>query len=200
LIRVVLIERQGVLRGALRAMLATVREFDVIAVVLPLTAVLYAGRHRPDVLVIDIDGPNGPDLADVTTARVALPHCGVLVLTGQATPVVVRQALDLRVRGVVDIGSPTEVLVDAVRKVARGEWAVDPAMVLAALRTVENPLTEREQEILRIAGEGVSVRDIASRLFISQGTVRNHLSAAVRKIGAPNRIAAARAAGDAGWL
>ncbi|GAA1805584.1 response regulator transcription factor [Luedemannella flava] len=194
MIRVVLVEPQGLLRGALHTMLASVREFRVV----PLATIGDAARHRPDVLVIDIDGPDGPDLVAVVGAAPA--RCGVLVLTGRATPVVVRQALDLRVRGVVDIDSSAAVLVDAVRKVARGEWAVDPATVLAALRTAENPLTDREREVLRIAGEGVPVRDIASRLFLAEGTVRNHLSAAMRKIGAPNRIAAARAASDAGWL
>jgi len=122
------------------------------------------------------------------------------VLTGQRTPAALRRALDAQARGFLSKDlSPVE-LVEAIRVTASGSPVIDPAAAIAALSAAQNPLTEREREVLRAAAAGLSTREIAATLFLSQGTVRNHLSTIVRKLGERNRWSAIKRCQDAGWL
>jgi two-component system response regulator DesR len=129
-----------------------------------------------------------------------MPGCGVLALTSVRPAGPVRRLLASTVQGV--LGKDTEPfqVAQAIRKVARGDRVIDPALAVAAMLVSQGPLTPRELDVLRVAAEGVPTAEIASRLHLSCGTVRNYVSSALRKTGARNRLEAARIADDAGWL
>jgi two-component system response regulator DesR len=129
-----------------------------------------------------------------------VPGSAVVVLTGKHTPGVLRQALEAPIRGVASKEQPPAELTELIRRVASGDRVIDPATALAALDVVDNPLTERESEVLQLAANGLPTRLIAGQLYLAEGTVRNHLSAILRKTGCRNRLQAVHRARDAGWL
>jgi two-component system response regulator DesR len=191
----------NLVRGALAAVLANEDDLQVISELSLREDVLAAARtHRPGVVVLDLDGhgAGGVELA----GRLAgdLPGCRLMVLTGQRAPEVLRRVLAVGVWALLSVDTPPAQVVQAIRLVATGERVVEPALAVAALRTAANPLTERECAVLRLAAEGLRSREIAERLYLSPGTVRNYLSAAMRKTGARNRLEAVHRAGEAGWL
>ncbi|MFE0250936.1 LuxR C-terminal-related transcriptional regulator [Streptomyces sp. NPDC059010] len=201
MIRVLLVEDADLVRGALAALLT--REKDIEVVPGPAEhghTVSQALTYRPDVVVIDVDG--GEEVALGTSVELAsrLPECRTLLVIGSASPDYLRRALERRVAGVVGRNSPSDILPQGVRKVAAGERFIDPRLALLALSAAENPLTEREREVLRLAAEGTPTREIADRLSLCVGTVRNHLNAVSRKTGARNRIDAIRIARESGWM
>lgn len=201
LIRVLLVEATELLRGALAALLAREEDIEVVAVSPGHEqTVARALSYRPDVVVIDSDG--GEDGALGTSQELALrmPECRTLLVTHSVTAGFLRQALALRVAGLVGKSGPSDTLAKGVRKVAAGERFVDPELALLALCSAESPLTPRELEVLRLAADGTPTREIAERLSLSVGTVRNHLNAVSRKTEARNRIDAIRIAREAGWL
>jgi two-component system response regulator DesR len=200
-IRVLIISELGLLRGALTAILAKEPDIEVVGELGPHCDVVSAARvSRPDVTVIDLDLMDGHALDTAERLARELPDTAVVALTEQQTPGVLRAALAARVRGFACKGQPPAELTELIRQVAGGARVIDPATALAALATAENPLTVREQEVLRLVAEGLSNKVIASRLYLTNGTVRNHLSTILRKIGAKNRLQAVRAAREAGWL
>ena len=157
-------------------------------------------EHRPDVAVLDIDLPVVDGLAACAALRHVLPSCRTLILTGLPAPGHLRRAVAARAFGFMLKDAPSEELVTVVRRIAAGERVFDPLLAVAALETADNPLSAREIEVLRRFAEGASAADIASELYLSYGTVRNYLASAVTKLGARNRVDAARIAGEAGWL
>jgi two-component system response regulator DesR len=159
-----------------------------------------AGAPAPDVVILDLDR-YGPDAA-ATVRRLAreLPDSRILVLTGQRSPELMRQTLAARVWGLVSADTSPDRLVRLVRQVAAGRRVIDPALAAAALRAAENPLTGQERAALLLAAAGMRSREIAERLYLSAGTVRNHLSSAMRKTGARTRLEAIRKAQEVGWL
>ncbi|MEU4994903.1 response regulator transcription factor [Streptomyces sp. NPDC021622] len=202
MIRVLLVEETDLVRGALAALLTSEEDIEVVAEApgneqtVP-RALLY----RPDVVVIDIDGNADKALCASTELAARLPECRTLLLVAGSTPPdYVRQALAQRVAGLIGKNGPCDALAAGIRKVAAGERFVDPELAVHALSSAESPLTPRELEILRLAGDGTPTREIAERLSLSVGTVRNHLNAASRKTGARNRIDAIRIARESGWL
>jgi two-component system response regulator DesR len=150
--------------------------------------------------VLDIDLPGVDGLTAAAELHQRLPECRTLILTGLGKPGNLRRAMAARVGGFMIKDSPAEQLIDAVRRVAAGERVVDPQLALAALEMADNPLSPREAEILKRHAAGASAAEIAEELFLSYGTVRNYLASAVTKLGARNRVDAARIATDAGWL
>ncbi|MDW8807648.1 response regulator transcription factor [Streptomyces scabiei] len=201
MIRVLLVEETELLRGALAALLAREGDIEVVAACSGHEqASTRALSHRPDVVVIDSDA--GEDGALVTAGELALrlPECRTLLVTQSATAGFLRQALALRVAGLIGKNGPSGILAEGVRKVAAGERFVDPELALLALSSAESPLTPRELEVLRLAADGVPTREIAERLSLSVGTVRNHLNSVSRKTQARNRIDAIRIARESGWL
>ena len=150
-----------------------------------------AGRAR------SASGRSGLELAEALRALPAPPR--VVILTTFARPGYLRRALDAGVAGYVLKDTPAEKLADAVRRVAAGLKVIDPQLALGAWEEAD-PLTDREREVLRLAGEGRSSAQIAQQLHLSEGTVRNYLSEAIGKLGAANRIEAARRAREKGWL
>ena len=153
----------------------------------------------PHTAVIDLDLPGG-GLAVAATLAEKAPGCGVLVLSAHPNPGQVRRALAAHVLGFMSLDVAPEHLADGLRLVAAGRRAVDSELAVAALQSAANPLTRRELDVLRIAAGGARSVEIADELFLSVGTVRNHLSRIMCKTGARNRLDAVRIASDSGWL
>jgi two-component system, NarL family, response regulator DesR len=200
MIRVVLAEDQAMVRGALSALLKLESDLDVIGSAADgEEAWTFIERDKPDVVVTDIEMPRLTGLELAQRIRDRGVDCKVVILTTFARPGFLRRALDSGVSGYLLKDAPAEQLAEALRKVHRGGRAIDPQLALEAW-SGEDPLNERERQVLRLAGDGLSAGDIADRLHLSQGTVRNYLSEAIGKLGVGNRIEAARLARQKGWL
>lgn len=200
MIRILLAEDQTMLRSALAALLGMESDLEVVAAVGDgETAWRALQRHRPDLLLTDIEMPGltGLELAQ-RIARHELP-VKVVVITTFARAGYLRRALDAGVRGYLLKDAPAEQLAQALRNVHRGGRAIDPQLALEAWGEAD-PLSDRERQALRLAGEGLSASEIAQRLNLSHGTVRNYLSEAISKLGVGNRIEAYRMARQKGWL
>jgi two-component system response regulator DesR len=199
-IRVLLAEDQAMVRGALAALLRLERDIEVVASCANgLAAWTEVQRLIPDVIVADIEMPGltGLELA-LRVREQALPSRLVIVTTF-ARAGYLRRALDAGVAGYLLKDAPAQQLADAVRKVHAGGRVVDPQLAVEAW-TPGDPLNERERQVLRLAGEGMSSAAIAAQLSLSHGTVRNYLSEAIGKLNAANRIEAYRLARQKGWL
>ncbi len=201
MIRVLVAEDMRILRDTLVATLDLEDDLEVVAAVVTGDRIVpEALHHRPDVAVLDIDLPGVDGLTAADELHRRLPGCRVLILTGLGRPGHMRRAVAAHVSGFLLKDAPSDELLAAVRQIAAGGRVFDPALAVAALETAQNPLSPREAEVLKRYGEGASAADIAAELFLSYGTVRNYLAAAVTKLGARNRVDAARIAGEAGWL
>jgi two-component system response regulator DesR len=200
-IRVMLAEDMHMVRGALVALLNLEPDIDVVAEVANGNEILpTAQRVRPSVALIDIDLPGKDGLTAVSELRLAMPDLQTLILTGLSRPGNLRRALSARVTGFMLKDAPADQLADAIRNVAAGRRVVDSQLAMTAWDSAECPLTAREVEVLRLTAEGLQAVDIASRLFLSVGTVRNYLTTMISKLAARNRVDAIRIARDAGWL
>ena len=200
MIRILLAEDQAMVRGALSALLAMEPDFEVLGAAADGEAAWRdLQRLKPDVLVTDIDMPglSGLELAQ-RIQRHALP-IKVIIVTTFARSGFLRRALDAGVLGYLLKESPADQLAQAVRKVHGGGRAIDAELAVEAWSEAD-PLNDRERQVLRLAGEGMSASDIATQLNLSHGTVRNYLSEAIGKLGVANRIEAYRLARQKGWL
>ena len=196
-IRVLLAEDQSMIRGAMAALLSMEADLEVVGQVASGDAVVpEALRVRPDVAVLDIEMPGLDGLSAAAALRTAMPRCRVLIVTTFGRSGYLRQAMEAGATGFVLKDSPASELASAIRRVAVGRRVVDPALALDALAEGSNPLTEREREVLSAATERATVAEIAGAMSLSEGTVRNHLSSAIQKLGARNRGEAARIARD----
>lgn len=200
-IRILLADDQALVRGALSALLDLEPDLEVVAEVGTGDAVLPAAReHRPDVALLDVEMPGMDGIAAAAVLHQELPDVRVLIVTTFGRPGFLRRALQAGASGFVVKDTPAAELADAVRRVHAGLRVVDPALATDSLIAGESPLTARETEVLQAARDGSSVAVIAGRLFLSEGTVRNHLSAAIGKTSAANRAEAVVVATDNGWL
>jgi len=200
-IRVLMADDQHLVRGALATLLALEPDIEVVAEVGRGDDVVEAARRTAaDVAVLDIEMPGLDGLAAAAALRREVPGCRVLIVTTFGRAGYLRRAMEAGVSGFLVKDAPVEQLVDAVRRVAAGQRVVDPELAAATLAAGANPLTAREQEVLAAVRGGATIADIAGRLFLSEGTVRNYLSAAIAKTGARNRIEALRVAEENGWL
>jgi len=200
MIRVLLAEDQAMVRGALSALLRLESDLDVIGSAADgEDAWAQIQRDTPDVVVTDIEMPRMTGLELAQRIRERGVDCKVVILTTFARPGFLRRALDAGVSGYLLKDAPAEQLAEALRKVHRGGRAIDPQLALEAW-SGDDPLNDRERQVLRLAGEGLSAGDIAEQLHLSQGTVRNYLSEAIGKLGVGNRIEAHRLARQKGWL
>ncbi len=201
MIRLLLADDQALVRGALSALLALEADLEVVAEVGSGDAVLDAVRqHRPDVALLDVEMPGLDGIAAAAAVRAEFPDVRVLIVTTFGRPGYLRRALQAGASGFVVKDTPAAALADAVRRVHAGLRVVDPALATDSLIAGESPLTARETEVLRAARGGSSVAAIARALFLSEGTVRNHLSSAIGKTGAGNRAEAVQIADGNGWL
>lgn len=200
-IRLLLADDQALVRGALAALLNLEHDLEVVAEVGTGTEVVPAAiEHRPDVALLDVEMPGMDGLEASAQLRAECPGVRVLIVTTFGRPGFLRRAMQAGAAGFVVKDTPAAQLADAVRRVHQGLRVVDPALATDSLVSGESPLTARETDVLRAARDGASVATIAKRLFLSEGTVRNHLSAAIGKTGATNRAEAVILADGNGWL
>ena len=200
-IRVIVAEDQAMVLGALAALLETEPDITVCGRACNGREALTAiAKQKPDVLVTDIEMPEMTGLTLAGEVRDRHPQTRVVILTTFARPGYLRRALDAGAKGYLLKDRPAAELAEAVRRVHRGLRVVDPDLAAEAWDSGADPLTERERQILWRAGEGKSSLDIADELHLSEGTVRNYLSEAISKLGAANRVDAARIARAKGWL
>ncbi|HKN95744.1 MAG TPA: response regulator transcription factor [Pseudonocardiaceae bacterium] len=201
MIKVMIAEDVHMVRGALVALLRLESDIEVVAEVAGGDEILPTAKAvRPDVAVIDIDLPGKDGLTAATELREQLPECRSLILTSLGRPGTLRRALAAKVGGFLLKDAPPDKLASAIREVHVGRRVVDSDLALAAWDSADCPLTGREVEVLRLAADGANAVDIAARLYLSAGTVRNYLTTAVTKLNARNRVDAIRIAKEAGWL
>ncbi|OHV35598.1 MULTISPECIES: response regulator transcription factor [Pseudofrankia] len=201
MIRVLLADDQHLVRGALAALLSLEDDIEIVGQVGRGDEVVAAVRELlPDVVLMDVEMPGIDGLAAAGAVRAARPASRVLIVTTFGRAGYLRRAMEAGALGFVVKDAPPDALAEAVRRVSRGERVVDPTLAAATLATGPSPLTARERDVLVAARDGATVADIAGRLFLSEGTVRNYLSAAIAKTGARNRMEALRAAEESGWL
>jgi two-component system response regulator DesR len=201
LIRVLIAEDQAMIRGALAALLAGEPDIEVVAQVDRGDKVVPAAlESSPDVALVDIEMPGEDGITATAALKRQLPSCRVLILTVFGRPGYMRRALENGAVGFMLKDAPPDQLAVAVRSVAAGQKVFDPKLALTALSEGVSPLTPREQDVLVLSANGASVEHVAGRLHLSSGTVRNHLSIAIQKLNARNRIEAARIAEEKGWL
>lgn len=197
-IRVVIAEDQDMVLGALAALLAMEEDIEVVAQARNGKEALDAVRkHAPDVLITDIEMPEMTGLE--AAAAIVGTTTRIIVLTTFARPGYLRRALDAGAAGYLLKARPARELAQAVRKVGSGQRVIDPELATEAWGEPD-PLTDRERQVLRLAAEGASTSEVANKLHLSSGTVRNYLSEAIDKLGATNRVDAARIAKTKGWL
>lgn len=200
-VRVVLAEDQAMVRGALAALLSIEPDIEVIGVAADgQEALRIVGQQRPNVLVTDIEMPQLTGLELTARVRELYPETRIVIVTTFARPGYLRRALDAGAHGYLLKDRPSAELADAVRRVNRSLRVVDPDLAAEIWNAESDPLTDRERQILRRAGEGESTAEIARSLRLSDGTVRNYLSEAIAKLGASNRVEASRLARTKGWL
>ena len=205
MIRLLVADDQAIIAEALAALLRTEPDLEVVG--LAHTApdsVRRAVEVHPDVVLMDVQMPGAPDCKDGIEATAAIvaahPRVRVIVLTTFGRPGYLRRAMEAGAVGFMVKDASADRLVDAIRRVYGGLRVVDPTLAAASLSIGSSPLTERESEVLAAAVGGGSTATIAAATFLSEGTVRNHLSAAIGKLGAGSRAEAVRIATDNGWL
>ena len=201
MIRVLLAEDQAMVRGALSALLSREKDIEVVAEVGRGDEVVQTAlMAQPDITLLDIEMPGLDGLAAAQALHNALPGCRSVILTTFGRSGYLRRAMESGAVGFLLKDAPASELAIALRRVMAGERVVDPDLALAALSEGTNPLTNREREVLAASLFGASLAEIAARLVLSEGTVRNHLSTAMQKLSAQNRMEAARSAEQKGWL
>ncbi|MFG1815107.1 response regulator [Kribbella sp. NPDC049174] len=200
-IRLLIADDQALVRGALAALLDLEPDLEVVAEVGRGDEVIAAAQaSKPDVALLDVEMPGLDGIEAAAALRAAVPGVRILMVTTFGRPGYLRRAMEAGAAGFVVKDTPAAQLADAVRRVHQGLRVVDPSLAAETLVAGTSPLTARESDVLRAAREGGTVADIAKELHLSEGTVRNHLSAAIGKTGARTRAEAARIALDNGWL
>jgi two-component system response regulator DesR len=200
-IRVLIAEDQVMVREALAALLGLEPDIEVVAQVARGDEVVAAAQAAsPDVALLDIEMPGGTGLEAARELRAALPGCQVLILTTFGRPGYLRRAMEHGAAGFLLKDAPAAELATAVRRAIAGQRTVDPGLAAAALTEGESPLTMREHEVLAASREHATVAELASALYLSPGTVRNHISSVLQKLGARHRAEAVRLAEEKGWL
>ncbi|MGZ4251285.1 MAG: response regulator [Solirubrobacteraceae bacterium] len=201
MIRVLLAEDQGMVRGALASLLGLEPDIEVVAQVARGDEVLGAARSvNPDVALLDIEMPGATGLEALAELRGAMPGCRILILTTFGRPGYLRRAMETGASGFLLKDAPAQELASAIRRAVAGERVVDPGLAAAALSEGESPLTAREHEVLAASKNYATVADIAGALYLSPGTVRNHLSSVMQKLNARNRAEALKLAEEKGWI
>ncbi|MEU5385700.1 MULTISPECIES: response regulator transcription factor [Kitasatospora] len=200
-VRVLLAEDQGMVREALAALLSLEGDLEVVAQVARGDEVAAAvTEHRVDVAVLDIEMPGMTGIDACAEVRRVRPGTKVVIATTFGRPGYLRRAMESGADAFLVKDAPAAELAEAIRRVLRGEKVIDPTLAAAALSEGANPLTGRERDVLAAAADGAVNADIAARLHLSEGTVRNYLSMAIQKTAARNRAEAVRVAREKGWL
>jgi two-component system response regulator DesR len=200
-IRVLLAEDQAMVRGALASLLELEPDIEVVAQASRGDEVTAAALQvRPDVALLDIEMPGATGLEALGQLRRELPDVRILMLTTFGRPGYLRRAMESGASGFLLKDAPAHQLASAIRRAVAGERVVDPGLAAAALSQGESPLTAREREVLCASREHATIAEIAGALYLSPGTVRNHLSSVMQKLDARNRGEAVKIAEHNGWL
>jgi two-component system, NarL family, response regulator DesR len=201
MIRVLLAEDQLMFRTAVRRLLELEDDLEVVAEVTRGDELVPAAlAARPDVAVVDIEMPVQDGISAVAELHRTLPSCRTLILTMYGRPGFVQRALESGVSGFVLKDAPIEVLAGAIRRCAAGHEVIDPTLAARAIKAGSSPLSGREQEILAACAQGLSTAEIAGRVWLSEGTVRNRVSDILGKLGVRTRLEAVELARENGWL
>jgi two-component system response regulator DesR len=201
MIRVLLAEDQAMVRGALAALLNREQDISIVAEVARGDEVVAAALEaQPDVALLDIEMPGATGIEAAGELHARLPACKILMLTTFGRPGYLRRAMEQGVVGFLVKDAPAAQLATAIRRAVAGERVVDPVLAASALSEGDNPLTERERNVLQLVQQGASNAEIAATLVLTEGTVRNYLSTAMQKLNATTRIEAALRAEQKGWL
>lgn len=199
--RILLADDHAMVREALATLLGLEPDFEVVAQVADGAGVLGAAREtRPDVALVDIEMPGADGLSVAEALATELPEVKVVIVTAFGRPGFLRRAMEAGVAGYLLKDRPASELAAALRRVLAGHRVVDPELAVAALSEGANPLSPRELEVLAAAESGAPASELAAALHLSVGTVKNHLSVAIGKLGARNRAEAVRIARERGWL
>ncbi|HET7016098.1 MAG TPA: response regulator transcription factor [Streptosporangiaceae bacterium] len=199
--KVIVADSEHLVRGAIMALLRFEPDLEVVADTDRSDQVVeLARRHRAAVAVIDynLPGQTGADVARELAAK--YPSCRSLILASRGCPAHLTRSMQAGASGFLVKSTPAEYLADAIRRIEAGERVVDPALAVDALLGPRNPLTTRETEILKLVATGINVTVIARELYLTAGTVRNHISSVMTKLGARNRLDAVRIGTQQGWL
>lgn len=201
MIRILLAEDQAMVRGALAALLDLEEDIEIIAEASRGDEVVpVALATVPDVALLDIEMPGGDGLTAAAALEEKLPSCRVIILTTFGRVGYLRRAMEHGAAGFLLKDAPPEELASAIRRAMEGERVVDPTLAAEALSEGISPLTEREREVLASSTNGATIREIAEKLHLSEGTVRNYLSTSIKKLETHNHAEAARLAERKGWL
>ncbi|MGP3989065.1 response regulator transcription factor [Streptomyces sp. 3N207] len=196
-----LADDEHLIRGALAALLALEDDLAIVAEAASGPEALAMARaHHPDVAVLDLQMPGADGVRVAATLRESVPGCRTMIVTSHGRPGHLKRALAVGVRGFVPKTASAEQLAEIIRTVHGGNRYVDPELAADAISAGDSPLSAREAELLELAGDGAPVAEIAKRASLTQGTVRNYLSAAAAKLGAENRHTAVRMARERGWI
>ncbi|MFW6091378.1 MAG: response regulator [Actinomycetota bacterium] len=200
-IRLLLAEDEHLIRGALAALLALEDDMELVAEAASGDeALAMARKHRPDIALLDLQMPGIDGIAAAEALTVDVPGCRAVIVTSHGRAGYLKRALAAGVRGFLPKTASASVLAEAVRTVHGGGRYVDPELAAEAISEGDSPLTPREADILELAASGAPVDEIAERVSLSPGTVRNHLSAAAQKLGTSNRYEAVQVAQRHGWI
>ncbi|CEH32225.1 transcriptional regulator [Aneurinibacillus migulanus] len=201
MIRVVIAEDQKMLSGALASLLTLEDDIEVVAQAADGKAALKAiENYHPDVCLLDIEIPFMTGLEVAEKLREQKNPCKIIIVTTFARPGYLQKALALKVDGYLLKDEPIDFLISSIRKVINGERIISTDLAAALFINEENPLTEREAEILRLVKNGLTTEQIAKTLYLTNGTVRNYLSSAIQKLEAESRHQAIKKAGEKGWI
>ena len=201
MIKVLLAEDQAMIREALAALLSFEDDIEVVAQVGRGDEVLAAAiQTNPDIALLDIEMPGKDGLTAADELRRQTPKTKVIILTTFGRPGFLRRAMESGVSAFLVKDSPADKLVGAIHKVLAGQKVIDPDLAAAALSEGDNPLTQRERDVLKASRDGATIAEIAASLYLSEGTVRNYLSSCIQKTSARNRAEALRIAEEHGWL
>lgn len=200
MLKLIVVEDQALVRGAIGSLLSLENDIEVVGLAENgQQALELLQEHSVDMVLTDIEMPEMSGLELAEQIKEQYPNIKTLIMTTFSKSGYIKRALNLGVKAFVLKEAPTEYLVNAIRSVNNGQRVVDPELALLALDD-QDPLTEKERKAIKLAGEGLKTAEIAAKLFLSEGTVRNYLSEAIAKLNAGNRIEAARIAKQRGWI
>lgn len=200
MLKLLIVEDQALVRGAIASLLSLENDMEVVGTAEHgLQALELLAEKDVDFVLTDIEMPQmtGLELTEEIAAK--YPNIQTLIMTTFSKSGYIKRALNMGVKAFILKEAPTEYLVNAIRSVKNGQRVIDPELALMALDD-QDPLTEKERKAIKLAGEGLKTAEIAAKLFLSEGTVRNYLSEAIAKLNAGNRIDAARIAKQRGWI
>ncbi|WP_068677540.1 response regulator transcription factor [Oceanobacillus sp. Castelsardo] len=199
--RIVIAEDQQMLRGAFTTLIKMEDDLEIVAEVADGEEALRAiQKHNPDICLVDIEMPGLTGLELALKLRTMNHPCKIIIVTTFSRPGYLQQAMKAKVDGYLLKDEPIDFLIQAIRRVMKGEKVISNDLTSILFQNEENPLTERETEMLLLAKEGLTTDEISKKLYLTKGTIRNYLSSAIQKLEAESRQQAVHIASNKGWI